>query len=131
MNTRQWLLYDLLKETKDYLSQQEIYNRLLFYYEWNGKTDFHGSVGRQISADIQAINLEPTIQKIILTTSAGHKLATAHEYKMYSLAKWRELKAEMYRLAYKDSKAKLDGQMKIIFGDSQARNFYESFVKED
>jgi hypothetical protein len=34
------------------------------------------------------------------------------------------------RLAWKDYKAKMDGQMKLVFGDTMARDYYETFVKE-
>ena len=133
LTTRQWKLYDYLKGTSDrWLTQQEIYDVLKDDYKGvEVGVNFHDSMARiSITNDIQQINQSQVIQKIILSTSNGIKVANEEEYKTYSINKWKSLKRQLARLAWKDHKAKLDGQMKLVFGDSMARDYYETFVKE-
>lgn len=154
LNTRQWKLYNFLRSADptftQYFSQREIYERQDISlipednYIWecirdkDGNetemhVDFHGSVGRQISEDIQYINnSDDKVQKIILTTSAGHKLATKEEYKEYSENLRKSLVARLGRLSYMDKKMNHDGQCKIIFEEtSKARPYYQTFVQAD
>lgn len=133
LTPRQWKLYDLLKGTSDrWITQQEIYDILKEDYKGiEVGVNFHDSMARlNITNDIQKINESQVIQKIILSTSNGIKIANEEEYRTYSINKWKSLKRMISRLAWKDNKAKLDGQMKLVFGDSMARDYYETFIKE-
>ena len=133
LTPRQWKLYELLKGNSDlWMTQQEIYNILKDDYKGvEVGVNFHDSMARiNITNDIQQINQSQVIQKIILSTGNGIKIANEEEYRTYSINKWKSLKRMISRLAWKDHKAKLDGQMKLIFGDSMARDYYETFVKE-
>ena len=133
LTPRQWKLYELLKGNSDrWMTQQEIYNILKDDYKGvEVGVNFHDSMARiNITNDIQQINQSQVIQKIILSTGNGIKIANEEEYRTYSSNKWKSLKRMISRLAWKDHKAKLDGQMKLIFGDSMARDYYETFVKE-
>ncbi len=82
-----------------------------------------------ITNDVQKINESDVIQKIILSSSNGIKIASAEEYRVWSQNKWKSLKQQISRLAWKDHKARLDGQMKLVFGESMERDYYEAFVK--
>lgn len=134
LTTRQWKLYDLLKDNSDkWLTQREIYERLKDYYrkEEFDEANFHDSGVRYWQTlDIRAINQSGVIQKIILSTSQGIKIANEEEYKAYSINRWKSIKGMIKRLAWKDHKAKLNGQMRLVFGDSMARDYFETFAEE-
>jgi len=135
MTKRLWKLYEYLKDNDDrWVNQTEIYNALKSEYgEYDGRPEnFHDSYPRlQITYDIQQINQSDIIQKIILSSSLGVKIANEEEYRVWSLRKWKSIKRMISRLVQKDKKAKLDGQVKLVFGDSMARNFYETFARKE
>jgi hypothetical protein len=129
----QWRLYEFLKANTDrWVTQFEIHQALKECYpSYESTENFHDTIARQyITSDIQKINESDIIQKIILSSSVGVKIATEEEYKVWSQNKWKSIKQMIRRLAWKDYKAKMDGQMKLVFGDKMARDYYESFVKE-
>lgn len=134
LTTRQWKLYELLKDNADkWLTQREIYERLKDHYrkEEFDEANFHDSGVRYWQTlDIRRINESGVIQKIILSTSQGIKIANEDEYKAYSINRWKSIKGMIKRLAWKDHKAKLNGQMRLVFGDSMARDYFETFAEE-
>jgi hypothetical protein len=132
LTPRQWRLYDLLKDnTHRWITQLEIQRTMVSDYpDYDGQQNFHDSNARyDISEDIRKINESDVIQKIILSSSTGIKIASADEYRVWSQSKWKSLKQQISRLAWKDHKARLDGQMKLVFGESMERDYYEAFVK--
>lgn len=133
LTPKQWRLYDLLKDnTHRWITQLEIQQTLKEEYpDYDGQQNFHDSGARLwITNDVQKINESDVIQKIILSSSQGIKIASAEEYRVWSQNKWKSLKQQISRLAWKDHKARLDGQMKLVFGESMERDYYEAFVKE-
>jgi hypothetical protein len=132
LTPRQWRLYDLLKDnTQRWITQLEIQKTMNSDYpNYDGGKNFHDTKARNdISEDIRDINQSDVIQKIILSSTSGIKIATADEYRLWSQNKWKSLKQQISRLAWKDHKSRLDGQMKLVFGDSMERDYYEAFVK--
>jgi len=132
LTPKQWRLYDLLKDnTHRWITQLEIQQTLKSEYpDYDGQQNFHDSGARLwITNDVQKINESDVIQKIILSSSQGIKIASAEEYRVWSQNKWKSLKQQISRLAWKDHKARLDGQMKLVFGESMERDYYEAFVK--
>lgn len=132
LNARQWKLYELLKQYHyRWLTQYEIHQMMKGEYpDYIEGEHFHDSNARHfIGLDISRLNQSDVIQKIILSTSQGIKIANAEEYRKYSESKWRSIKRMISRLAWKDHKSRLDGQMKLVFGESMARDYYESFIK--
>jgi hypothetical protein len=134
LNTRQWKVYHLLRDNSDkWLSQYEIVARLKEEYgEYTQDPKvFHDSIQRAVlTDDIRQINQSAYIQKIILSSSKGIKIANKEEYEVYSISRWKAIKRMISRLAWKDDKAKLNGQMKLVFGESMARDYYETFVND-
>jgi len=133
LTPRQWKLYELLKDnTHRWITQLEIQQTMkLEYPDYDGQQNFHDSGARLwITNDVQKINESDVIQKIILSSSNGIKIASADEYRVWSANKWKSLKQQLGRLAWKDHKARLDGQMKLVFGESMERDYYEAFVKQ-
>lgn len=135
LTTRHWKLYNLLRKYSNFwMTQWKIYNVLKEYYPEIGEVNeknFHDSFARQrMSRDIVDLNNSDKIQKIILSSSNGLKIATREEYVQWSNRKWMSLKRMIKRLSVKDDKFKLDGQFKILFSeDTKARNYHETFTK--
>jgi hypothetical protein len=133
--TRQWKLYEFLKANEDkWLTQHEIALGLKeLYGAFGGEAiAFHDSdIRLRITEDIRALNNSDIIQKIILSSPKGIKIANEEEYREWSLSKWKSIKGMIRRLVGKDQKAKLNGQVKLVFGESVARDFYETFKEED
>lgn len=132
LTTRQWKLYQTLKISKDYWITQKILYGFVkkFYSPWRKKGDFHNSKARiEMTRDIAVINNDPTIQKIILSGRRGIKIANRDEYKEWSTLKWMAVSRLIKKLKNKDEKARLDGQMKLIFKPSEERDYYETFEK--
>jgi hypothetical protein len=132
LTPRQWRLYDLLKDNSHrWITQLEIQKTMSGDYpDYDGQQNFHDCNARyDISEDIRKINESDVIQKIILSSSTGIKIANADEYRVWSQNKWKSLKQQISRLAWKDHKSRLDGQMKLVFGESMERDYYETFVK--
>lgn len=132
LTTRHWILYRLLKDnSKVWITEYFIYKKMKkFYKEANvNEKNFHDSFARtNIGRDILDLNNSEKIQKIIISGSNGVKIASKNEYKHWSDLKWASIKRMIKRLVVKDSKFNLDGQMKIIFGNSKARDYHKTFL---
>lgn len=133
LTAKHWRVYDFLKTTTDrFVEQKEIAQALPELFPSEGVIDFHSIIGREIGRIIQELNDSDTIQKIILSNGSGHKLATFDEYKEWSKRKRISLLKQLKRLYYKDYKAGLYGQGKLIFDpNSEAREWFETFIKEE
>ena len=134
LTPRHWHLYRLLRENKNsWITEHYIYKKLKrFYKEFDyNENNFHDSFSRvRIGKDILELNNSERIQKIILSSSKGVKIADRDEYKRWSDLRWSSLKRMISRLVIKDEKFKLDGQVKLLFDEgSKARNYFETFSK--
>ena len=136
LTPRQWHLYDLLKDNSNqFLTIETIYNHFKLNYPneyskpeentvWN-----NSSTRRLITRDIQQINNNETIQKIIIfNTKLGIKLATEEEFWDYERKEKAKILSMLKRHYTKVNKAKSNGQMKLPI-DEYARNIIEAFVK--
>jgi hypothetical protein len=134
LSPRHWALYQLLKDNKDvWITEHFIYKKMKQFYkifDYNSD-NFHDSFARvKIGRDILDLNNSEKIQKIILSSGKGIKIADRKEYKRWSDLRWLSLKRMISRLVVKDKKFKLDGQMKLLFDEnSEARNYYQTFSK--
>ena len=119
LTPRQWKLYRYLKERGDeWTTQLDIACALSDYYDTKFDiTKFHDSKARlQITMDIRALNDSETIQKIIMSSSKGVKIANRNEFNTYI---GREINAAVRRLMRakrKAEKGNRDGQMRIVLG---------------
>jgi hypothetical protein len=129
LNSRQWALYNLLKNNPDkYLTQLEIAYALREYYDTSFYNDqFHDSATRHLlTKDIRAINNSDVIQKIIISTSKGVKIASSAEFAQYINAEFASIFRKLARTRQKAKKAGLDGQMRIVLGSE--RDTIEAFA---
>lgn len=121
LNSRQWALYNALKEQGDEWKTQAEIATLIPEYNYDGEEDwrlFHDSYARHtMTADIRAINESAIIQKIIISSGKGVKIANKEEFERYIR---KEIMASVRRLMRAKLKAKkggLDGQTRITFGE--------------
>lgn len=131
LNSRQWALYNLLKNNPDEaLFEFEIALNLPQHYnDYNTPAFFHDSPARHLmTADIRAINNNDTIQKIIISTKDGVKLASKEEAERYIKSQYAAIFRKLRRVRTLERKAGVDGQYKITFGSE--RNVVEAFTDD-
>lgn len=128
LNSRQWALYNLLKNNPDKVFKEiDIHYALHDWYRWTDSENFHDSNARLlITADIRAINECETIQKIIISTYDGVKLASRQEAERYIKGQYAAIFRKLRRIKTLEHKAGVDGQYKITFGSE--RNVVEAFT---
>lgn len=131
----EWKIYNYLKEHTDEWIMQEYLAIVLFYDEWDNQvskaTDFHNTALRKtITNAIRNLNNSPIIQKIILSSSKGVKIANRDEVDKYIGKHINSVIARLNRLKLISKKASRDGQYKITFGKYE-RQIIEAFPKEE
>lgn len=133
LNTRQWELYNFLKQQDHPRTQFDIACALDEHYhliqEIEGKTNFvfHDTNARKLmTADIRAINKSDVIQKIIISTGDGIKLASEDEAKGFIRSRYGAIFRQLERARKLERKAGLDGQLKMVFGSE--REIVQSFT---
>lgn len=133
LNSRQWALYNYLKEKGDeWTSQWQICFDIPEYpYKIiENTTAFHDSPVRHLlTKDIQTINKSNVIQKIILSSPKGIKLASESDFDVYIRSQYAALWRRKERLDKIVKKGRKDGQMRIVFGSE--RDTVKSFIDSD
>lgn len=124
--SRQWRLYDYLKEQDDYKHLKEIVEETGLYGELP-ETDINNSTAiRALKKDIRALKESGIIQTVILScTFKGVKIATKEEYEDYSKRVWAAINRRAKLQALQDKKAGLDGQYRLVF--NQEKPIIEAF----
>lgn len=134
LNSRQWALYEYLKDKGDeWTTQFRVAIELPEYGFIDGFDDpdkFHDSPARHLlTKDIQEINKSNVIQKIILSSPKGIKLASESDFDVYIRSQYAALWRRKERLDKIAKKGKKDGQMRIVFGAE--RDTIKSFIDSD
>lgn len=131
LNNRQLDLYNLLKNNPDKaFFEIEICCSMPNWYICTNTTPatFHDSPARQlITADIRTINECDTIQKIIISTPDGVKLASKEEAERYIKGQYAAIFRKLKRIRKLERKAGLDGQYRLTIG--KERNVIEAFTE--
>ena len=137
LTPRQWALYRFLKKRGDRWTYQTEVAKIIcsqsngeYYSDWNGKPkDFHDSAARlQMTKDIRAINDSNVIQKIIISSPRGIKIANKSEFKKYIRKEIGAAVRRLMRAKRKAEKASRDGQSRITFG-AYERDVIKSFIE--
>lgn len=130
LNSRQWALYNLLKNNPDrYIKQSDICKRLITHYPTYYGDNFHDSKARLLlTNDIRALNNNDTIQKIIISNKHGVKIASKAEFEQYISGQFAAVFRKLERTRKKARKAGLDGQMRITIG--KERDTVEAFADD-
>ena len=134
LNKRQWALYNTLKEQGDEWRIQAEIAILIPEYNYDGSEDwrlFHDSPARHImTADIRAINESAVIQKVIISSGKGIKIANAEEFERYIRKERAAAIRRLVRVRIKERKGNLDGQTRITFGQYE-RDTIKAFIDSD
>ena len=131
LNARQWRLYMLLKDRGDvWTKQREIAELLPDLYPIERAGSFHDSGSRQLMTnDIRTINKSDVIQKIIISSARGVKLANKQEAQTFIKGKYSAVFDGLERVRKLERKAGLDGQARLIFG--QEREIISAFIDKE
>lgn len=115
LNSRQWKLYDFLKTQTKYLSRRDILKELSELY---GKTHHTNDYPmRALTRDLQAIKDSVRIDKVLITSRKGIKLAqTYNEFVSYYENEKIETLSRLKRIIAQGNKMKNNGQHVIVFG---------------
>lgn len=130
MNDRQRKLYELLLLIGDTPTKQTDIGRIFIDdYDDCDSGNYHNSHARQVlTNDIREINNDLSVEKIIISSRNGIKLATKDEAMRYIKGQYAALFRKLKRIRTLEKKARLDGQFKI-FTDENG-DFVSSFVEE-
>ncbi len=139
MNTRQWKLYNLIKENSEMgkpTTQQEICNKIegYVYKDRRGTTDQCSAIWN----DVRDINASSDTDKLIITNKyrywIGTELETAHFLNQY----WESIAPALSRYWAMVKKVKNNGQYKLLSNrgvpitqTSKARLYVESYIEKE
>lgn len=114
INFRQERLYKFLLEQGDvWTPEKEVCDKLFVEYPDVVASSFNNSAARRrLSRDIQEINESDEVEKIIITSSYGVKIATKEESEHYLTRQFASIMKELKRYYQKCKKAGMDGQYK-------------------
>lgn len=105
MNTRQWKLYEFLKEQDNMISRKEIMDQLGL---WENS--------RLLTSDLQAIKVNPTINRILITSRKGIKLAVDKAEADFYLEREKiEILSRLKRYFQQSHQIQLDNQTQIVW----------------
>ena len=105
MNTRQWKLYEFLKEQDNMISRKEIMDQLGL---WENS--------RVLTKDLQVIKENPVINRILITNRKGIKLASTKEEADFYLEKEKiEILSRLKRYFQQSHQIQLDNQTQIVW----------------
>jgi hypothetical protein len=130
LNARQWRLYNQLKARGDvWTKQRELAELLPDLYPCEGVQSFHDSAARLLmTKDIQALNKSASIQKIIISSARGVKVANEAEAWAFIESKYSAAFKGLEAARRMESKAGLDGQARLVFGAE--RPIIQAFLEE-
>ena len=133
LTTRQWNLYNYLKENTDiYLTKEHIVANVDGYIYKDWQNEHNQNAFRQLRDDIRKINSNQTrIQKIIISNKVDYKLATEKEFEDWKYRQWKMIKGKLFRMGIIDDKARKNNQLKLVEDNSKARVYVEAFVEGD
>lgn len=129
LNARQWRLYNHLKENGDtWEKQREIARSLPDLYPITEGQPFHDSGARLLmTKDIRAINKSDIIQKIIISSAQGVKIANKEEARAYIAGKFSAVFDSLESARKLERKAGLNGQTRLVFG--RERDIIKAFAE--
>ena len=132
LNTRQWALYNYLKDRGDnWTYQLDIVLALNDYYGFTDAPErFHDSTARHLlTADIRDINNSEVIQKVIMSSARGNKIANESEFSKYIDKEISSAVARLLRAKKKAEKGSFDGQMRFVL--NRERDTIEAFLRDN
>lgn len=112
LTTAQIALYAFLEYRGDqHTTSIDIAKALPEFYPYKGGKNFHDTIARQrITKDIRALNESDDIEKIIISTNSGVKIATEQEFSRCIGKEYAAVFRKLNRIRKKSAKASKDGQ---------------------
>ena len=136
LTSDEWKIYNYLKDhTHEYVTERRIADTL-FHEEWRAQAlergqPFHDlPIRHKITEAIRHLNESSVIQKIILSTKQGIKIADKDDIDKYIGGQINAVIRRLNRLKKIAKKASMDGQCKITFGKYE-RAVIEAFPKDE
>lgn len=133
LNTRQWKLYQYIKEysqNDEWKNRKNIQDDLIDIYPRTSKNIFNDSGLRLMTKDIQAINANDIPHKVILCDSSkGIKMATKREYNNILKNEKISILSQLKRYNEKIKKISLNGQIKLKMTPYQKEEI-QSLIKD-
>ena len=128
LNDRQIALFEYIKERGDqWTLQEQIAKDLCGWYPY--KRPFHDSYARSImTKDIQAINGNQDVQKIIISSPQGIKLSNEQEFAAYIKRQYSSVFRRLKRIRQKERKATMHGQSYWMYETEQ--DIVNAFLNE-
>lgn len=112
MNTRQWKLYEFLKEHMGHYLSRKAIMRLSGLYE--------SETSRTLTHDLQVIKENPTINRILITSRKGIKIAKNKEEADEYLEREKiEVLSRLQRYYLQSKQYGLDKQTQIVFNSEK------------
>lgn len=134
LTTAQIALYAFLEYRGDqYTTLIDIAKALPEFYPYTESKNFHDTIARQrITRDIRALNESDDIEKIIISTNSGVKIATEQEFSRCIGKEYAAVFRKLNRIRKKSAKASKDGQAVFNlsdFGSEEELKEYEAFLR--
>lgn len=146
LRTIDWQIYNILKTQNDWITQKDLCGMLLTTIAIKDNVDnlkeretimnmsndeFHNTQWRHIiTRSIRDLNNASVIQKIILSTGKGIKIASEEEWEKYVERQTNAVIRKFARIRKIVKKGSLNNQYRITFGERQ-RNIIEAFLSEN
>lgn len=131
LNERQIALYNFLKAQGDnWTLQIEVVYGLIEYYPFTDSNDkFHDSTARHtLTADIRALNNSDAIQKVIISSGKGVKIATEEEWQAAIKREYISTFKKLKRIRQKERKGNMNGQLYMLYETEQ--DIIQAFLNE-
>lgn len=134
LTTAQIALYTYLDyRGNQYTTLSDIAKALPEFYPQTDGKNFHDTIARQrITKDIRVLNESDDIEKIIISTNSGVKIATELEFSRSIGKEYAAVFRKLNRLRKKSAKASKDGQTAFSIGDceiDEELKEYEAFLR--
>lgn len=115
LNNRQKAVYNLLISNNGWMGMEQIINSLPQYYPRSRSAHPHDSHARRmLTADIQAINKSPDVDKVISHGNGGIKILARSEAEHYISNRYAEAIKMLNGIRAMEKKIGLDSQMDLV-----------------
>lgn len=130
LNERQTLLYTyLLQKGDQWTTQENVAYDLSHCYNYYWSENFHDTGCRHIMTnDIRAINDSDEIEKVIISSSKGIKLANEEEFAKYISKEYASVFQKLQRVRAKEKKGK--AHYNVVFEENGETEVIESLLRK-
>ena len=130
LNERQYALYMYLLDKGDqWTTQDNIAYDLSWFYDYHETENFHDTSCRAVmTSDIRKINDSGEVEKIIISSKKGVKLANEEEFSKYINKQYASVFRRLQRVRVKEKKGK--AHFNITFDENAEFDIVDSLIKK-